>query len=204
MALVHKMSIHALSYRLTSLILGIIGIPLIGLNGVIRGTKPSNFPHPLQGRIITTLARSPGLHFRELQRRLGAANGTLRHRLEKMKSEGEVYSQSTNGRLCYYVGPPAQLEILRGVVVENDAMASSILPVGLSKLQRKIVSLIAKKGSFESQAEMARSLRRSRSAVNSAIMVLRERGIIHPGKIALESHLTCLSNTMPVYDWVGP
>ena len=53
------------------------------------------------------------------------------------------------------------------------------------------------------QADLARSLGRSRSAVNSAVMVLRERGILQIDRAwKLESHLSCLSNTMPTYDWV--
>ena len=119
-----------------------------------------------------------------------------------METEGELFVQRTNGRVCYYSGPPAQLEILDGVIISSDAKASSILPVGLSDLQRKIVSCLVQRDSFSSQAALARSLGRSRSAVNSAVMVLRNRGIIQEDIIKLESHLSCLSNPAVDYGWV--
>jgi predicted transcriptional regulator len=182
--------------------MGIIGIPVAGLQGVLKGSPEHEWGHPLRNRIMITLDRSPGIHFRELQRRLVVANGTLRHRLRRMESEGDIFVQRTNGRVCYYAGPPAQLEILNGIRITSDARASSILPVGLSDLQRKIVSRLVERDSFRSQADLARSLGRSRSAVNSAVMVLRNRGIIQEDMIKLESHLSCLSNPTVDYGWV--
>jgi|TARA_B100001094_G_scaffold323665_2_gene374950 predicted transcriptional regulator len=182
--------------------MGIIGIPVAGIQGVLKGSPEHEWGHPLRNRIMITLDRSPGIHFRELQRRLVVANGTLRHRLRRMESEGDIFVQRTNGRVCYYAGPPAQLEILNGIRITSDARASSILPVGLSDLQRKIVSRLVERDSFRSQADLARSLGRSRSAVNSAVMVLRNRGIIQEDMIKLESHLSCLSNPTVDYGWV--
>jgi len=202
MALVHKMLQPGWSYRTISLVLGIIGIPITGVKGVLKGSPERGWEHPLRNRIMIALDRSPGTHFRELQRRLCVANGTLRHRLRRMETEGEIFVQRTNGRVCYYSGPPAQLEILDGVIISSDAKASSILPVGLSDLQRKIVSCLVQRDSFSSQADLARSLGRSRSAVNSAVMVLRNRGIIQEDIIKLESHLSCLSNPAVDYGWV--
>jgi len=190
------------SGRFISVVMGIIGIPVAGIQGVLKGSPEHEWGHPLRNRIMITLDRSPGIHFRELQRRLVVANGTLRHRLRRMESEGDIFVQRTNGRVCYYAGPPAQLEILNGIRITSDARASSILPVGLSDLQRKIVSRLVERDSFRSQADLARSLGRSRSAVNSAVMVLRNRGIIQEDMIKLESHLSCLSNPTVDYGWV--
>ena len=202
MALIHKMVQPGWSGRFISVVMGIIGIPVAGIQGVLKGSPEHEWGHPLRNRIMITLDRSPGIHFRELQRRLGVANGTLRHRLRRMESEGDIFVQRTNGRVCYYAGPPAQLEILNGIRITSDARASSILPVGLSDLQRKIVSRLVERDSFRSQADLARSLGRSRSAVNSAVMVLRNRGIIQEDMIKLESHLSCLSNPTVDYGWV--
>ena len=202
MALIHKMVQPGWSGRFISVAMGIIGIPVAGIQGVLKGSPEHGWGHPLRNRIMITLDRSPGIHFRELQRRLGVANGTLRHRLHRMESDGEIFVQRTNGRVCYYAGPPAQLEILDGIRITSDARASSILPVGLSDLQRKIVSRLVERDSFRSQADLARSLGRSRSAVNSAVMVLRNRGIIQEDVIKLESHLSCLSNPTVDYGWV--
>jgi len=202
MALIHKMVRPGWSGRVVSIAMGIIGIPVAGVQGVLKGSPEHGWGHPLRNRIMIALDRSPGIHFRELQRRLGVANGTLRHRLHRMENEREVFVQRTNGRVCYYAGPPAQLEILDGIRISSDARASSILPVGLSDLQRKIVGRLVERDSFRSQADLARSLGRSRSAVNSAVMVLRNRGIIQEDMIKLESHLSCLSNPTVDYGWV--
>ena len=167
MALIHKMVQPGWSGRFISVVMGIIGIPVAGIQGVLKGSPEHEWGHPLRNRIMITLDRSPGIHFRELQRRLVVANGTLRHRLRRMESEGDIFVQRTNGRVCYYAGPPAQLEILNGIRITSDARASSILPVGLSDLQRKIVSRLVERDSFRSQADLARSLGRSRSAVTA-------------------------------------
>lgn len=202
MALVHRLVSPDLKVGFYQSILGFLGVPLIGIQGIIKGMNKDAWAPSLAERIISILSLSPGLHFRELQRRLGAANGTLRHRLRKMERSGEVFVERTNGRVCYFSGPPAQLEILEGVEVIDNARASSLLPVGLSKLQRKIVCELVDGQIHSTQADLARSLGRSRSAVNSAVMVLRERGILQIDELKLESHLSCLSNTMPTYDWV--
>ena len=51
-------------------------------------SSPSEHPweHPVRAKILT-MEHSPGLHFRELQRRMNAANGTLRHHLDVLVNE---------------------------------------------------------------------------------------------------------------------
>ena len=99
--------------------------------GAISSPKFSPWEHPLRSRIITTLDRSPGIHYRELQRRLDAANGTLRHHLDVLVNEDIVTIVPVNGRTCYYAGAPAQVEIFLGVNVSNER-AASMMPVGLT------------------------------------------------------------------------
>ena len=123
-----------------------------------------------------------GLHIRELQRRMNAANGTLRHHLDVLVNEKTVTIIPVNGRTCYYAGAPAQIEILLGTGVRDEQKAAAMLPVGLSSLQKSIVVRLAVSCVPESQAQLARDLGRSRSAVHSAICVLRNRGILSPNK----------------------
>ena len=54
----------------------------------------------------------------------------------------------------------------------------------------------------ESQAQLARDLGRSRSAVHSAISVLRNRGIISPNKLTLADHLSGLKTSKIEYNWL--
>ena len=77
---------------LTAFVAGTTGLAaLIPFAPLARGTlsapREHAWEHPLRGSILRTLERSPGIHFRELQRQLEAANGTLRHHLRVLISE---------------------------------------------------------------------------------------------------------------------
>ena len=161
-----------------------------------------NWENPVRARIMSTLNRSPGIHFRELQRRLDAANGTLRHHLDVLVAEKSVTTMSVNGRTCYYAGAPAQVEILIGTGVTDDARAASMLPVGLSELQQSVVDSLTRSDSPRSQAALARDLGRSRSAVHSALGVLRTRGIVAEGELRLADHLSGLKTSKFEYNWL--
>ena len=161
-----------------------------------------NWEHPVRARIMSTLNRSPGIHFRELQRRLDAANGTLRHHLDVLVAEKSVTTMSVNGRTCYYAGAPAQVEIIIGTGVTDDARAASMLPVGLSELQQAVVARLTRSDAPRSQAALARDLGRSRSAVHSAVGVLRTRGIVTDGDLCLADHLHGLRTSRLEYNWL--
>ena len=141
--------------------------------GTMIAHRETGWEHPLRIRIIETLEKSPGIHFRELQRRLSAANGTLRHHLDSLTKEGIVTVVPVNGRTCYYFGAPAQVEILEGTGVTDDSRAAAMMPVGLSEVQRVVVARLTEEEGPKSQAQLARDLGRSRASVHSAISVLR-------------------------------
>ena len=109
----------------------------------------------LRKRILNTLERSPGIHFRELQRQLDTANGTLRHHLDVLVRERSITIMPVNGRTCYYAGAPAQVEILAGTGVTDPSQAAAMLPVGLSTVQRNIVSRLSENPEPPSQAQLA-------------------------------------------------
>jgi len=187
---------------------------VFGLGALLPGMLPpaaqgtlsaprENWEHPVRARIMSTLDRSPGIHFRELQRRLDAANGTLRHHLDVLVSDKSVTTMSVNGRTCYYAGAPAQVEILLGTGVTDDARAASMLPVGLSELQRAVVARLTRSDPPCSQAALARDLGRSRSAVHSAVGVLRTRGIVTDGELMLADHLRGLRTSRLEYSWLN-
>ena len=97
---------------LTAMAAGATGIaallPLVPFApGTLSSPREHSWEHPLRGRILRTLERSPGIHFRELQRQLDAANGTLRHHLRVLVNESSVTIVPVNGRTCYYAGAPA-------------------------------------------------------------------------------------------------
>ena len=171
--------------------------------GTLSAPREDSWENPLRRRILRKLERSPGIHFRELQRQLGAANGTLRHHLKSLVSERSVTVVPVNGRTGYFAGAPAQVEILIGTGVTDQATAAAMLPVGLSGVQREIVSRLSNSDETPSQAELAREIGKSRTTVSSAIGILRKRGIIGHGKrLSLAPHLDSLDSSGVDYPWL--
>jgi len=170
--------------------------------GTLAAPRDHSWEHPLRRSILSTLERSPGILYRELQRQLDAANGTLRHHLDVLISERSVTTMSVNGRTCYYAGAPSQVEILAGTGVTDQARAAEMLPVGLSTVQRKVVTRLSRTPEPASQAELARDLGRSRASVHSAIGVLRQRGILSPSGLSLAPHLSVLQTSEVDYPWL--
>ena len=192
---------------------GIIGVAsgIAGLSSNFTGfgasaaiSSPSDhWEHPLRKRVLSLLERKPGLPYRELQRELNAANGTLRHHLDVLIAEQSVTVVHVNGRSCHYAGAPAQMEILSGITVGgDDERAAAMMPVGLSTVQRLVVAHLCRDELPRSQAQLARNLGRSRASVHSAITVLRRRGIMHSSDLQLAPHLAGLRNGNIEYDWL--
>ncbi len=197
-----------LSDSLAAMAAGSLGIaamlPFVAplTRGTLSAPHEESWEHPLRRRILATLERSPGIHFRELQRHLDAANGTLRHHLRALINERSVTIVPVNGRTCYYAGAPAQIEILEGTGVTDEATAAAMLPVGLSGVQGKIVNWLSNSPSPPSQAQLARDLGQSRTSVHSAISVLRNRGIVSYGSLSLAPHLDGIGTSKFDYPWL--
>jgi biotin operon repressor len=77
-----------------------------------------------------------------------------------------------------------------------------MLPVGLSTVQKNIVTRLSKSPNPVSQAQLARDLGRSRASVHSAVSVLRGRGILCESKISLAPHLESLARSKVDYPWL--
>ena len=175
----------------------------ITLGGVSSKSKHQH-EHPQRLRILTALEVNPGLCYRELQSVLNTANGTLRHHLDVLQARNSVIIMPVNGRTCYFVGAPSQIEELRGMKLGEQAAANA-LPIGLSLVQRLILENIDKEGVPRSQAELARRIGRSRATIHSAIKVLRRRGILREDRVELMPHINMdmtWHGTVAVdYDW---
>ena len=171
---------------------GILGIgsslsSLMFTRGGVKA-RTAEFEHPLRKRIMDTLEKNPGLCYRELQSKLSAANGTLRHHLDVLTSRKAITIISVNGRTCYFAGAPSQIEALRGLNV-GDSEAARKMPIGLSLVQRTIIDDIKINGIPRSQASLARRIGRSRATVHSAVKVLRRRGIMREDRLEMAPHL---------------
>jgi len=172
--------------------------------GSISSKSKQQHEHPQRLRILTALEVNPGLCYRELQSVLNTANGTLRHHLDVLQSRNSVIIMPVNGRTCYFVGAPSQIEELRGMKLGEQAAANA-LPIGLSLVQRLILENIDKEGVPRSQAELARRIGRSRATIHSAVKVLRRRGILREDRVELMPHINMdmtWHGTVAVdYDW---
>jgi len=173
-------------------LLPFIGSKGFALGGIVTNRRHSTHEHPLRRLIIETLEASPGLCYRELQKRLDAANGTLRHHLDVLYRQHSITVLRVNGRSCHYAGAPGQIEILTSLAVGDDERAAELMPVGLSEAQRLIVSELNIRKHPRSQAELARRIGRTRATVHSAVKVLRQRGIIAADRLRLAPHLAGL------------
>ena len=171
-------------------------------SATISSPIENQWEHPLRGQILRTLQKSPGIHFRELQRQLSAANGTLRHHLRVLINEKSVTTIPVNGRTCYYAGAPAQVEILEGRGLTDQSKAAAMLPVGLSSVQRNIINHLSTLPKPTSQAQLARDIGKPRTTVHSAVSVLRNRGLISFEKLSLAPHLENLRWSEINYPWI--
>ena len=167
-------------------------LPNFTSTATISSPLNNRYEHPLRQRILGTLERHPGLCYRELQKKLEAANGTLRHHLDVLLSHNTITVVSVNGRSCHYAGAPSQIEIFRDLGIKDDNKAASLMPVGLSQVQWLIVDELATGVQITSQSKLARKIGRTRATVHSAIKVLRSRGIMHPSKLKLAPHVLSL------------
>ena len=185
-----------------------IGSPASGLlpwnwsiSGAISSHRQRDWEHPLRVQILDTLGSNPGICYRRLQRNLNVANGTLRHHLDVLQTQRTVTTMPVNGRTCYYAGAPSQLEIIRHMQIE-DEKAAEMMPVGLSQVQREVVTRLVQEPLPQSQASLARDISRSRASVNSAVLVLRRRGILSCSNLDLADHLIGLRTGTLDYEWI--
>jgi predicted transcriptional regulator len=170
--------------------------------GSISTQSANPWKHPLRQRILQVLETQPGLAYRELQRQLGAANGTLRHHLDVLISNRSITVIPVNGRSCHYAGAPQQIEVLLEMNVGDAERAARMMPVGLSAAQRLVVARLMRTPCPKSQAELSRELGRSRATVHSAVKVLRRRGIVHAHELKLAPHLEGLQASGVAYEWL--
>ncbi len=171
------------------------------ISGTISSHRKRDWEHPLRVQILDTLDSNPGICYRRLQRNLDVANGTLRHHLDVLQAQRTVTTMPVNGRTCYYAGAPSQLEIIRHMHIE-DEKAAQMMPVGLSQVQREVVTRLVQEPLPQSQAALARDISRSRASVNSAILVLRRRGILSCQDLDLADHLIGLRTGTLDYEWI--
>ena len=77
----------------------------------------------MRREIYTLVTASPGLHFREIQRRTGSGTGQLEYHLEYLKKAGLVTTEKTGEYLRFYTRadiPPEEKRVL-GLLYQKSA-----------------------------------------------------------------------------------
>ncbi len=175
-----------------SAIIGII--PFVGskgvfFSGIVSDRRNKLIEHPSRIKILKKLTEKPGLCYRELQKELDVANGTLRHHIDVLQNQRSLTIVRVNGRTCHYAGAPSQIKVLRAMGIEDDTRAASLMPVGLSEAQKLVLNELKSNKPPNTQAELGRRIGRTRATVHSAVKVLKDRGLILHEKFELAPHL---------------
>lgn len=169
-------------------------IPFFGtkgifFSGIVSDNRNKSIEHPLRITILETLTNKPGLCYRELQKELDAANGTLRHHINVLRTQRSLTIVRVNGRTCHYAGAPSQMKVIRSMGIEDDTRAASLMPVGLSEVQKLVINELRTSKPPLTQAELGRRIGRTRATVHSAVKVLKDRGLILFERLELAPHL---------------
>jgi DNA-binding transcriptional ArsR family regulator len=75
---------------------------LLGLFSRVEG--PRLLAHPTRARLMELIQAEPGVHFQDLARKAGLANGTAVHHLRKLDAAGLVAARPLGRYTCYFPG----------------------------------------------------------------------------------------------------
>lgn len=117
-------------------------------------------------RIYETISKSPGLHFRELQRRIGVATGTLDYHVHFLRKHGMIRAEQAGGFLRYYASD---------IIIEEQEKALLSL-LRQEKIRHILILLIEKKRANASQ--MAFALNISPSNLSFYLKTLQGKNLI--------------------------
>lgn len=83
--------------------------------------------HPLRRRILETVRDDPGIHFRELKRRLDVARGTLQHHLEKLEETDHLSEARGDGYRCIFPAGSIDRRVMASAATLRTAAARQVL-----------------------------------------------------------------------------
>ena len=130
----------------------------------------------IRRRIYELIRKSPGIHFRELHKKLGIAVGNLQYHLDRLEELGLIESVREGGYKRYYITS------LR--FSDEEKKILSALRVRTEKLI--LIYLLA--NPFAKERELSKALNLSPSTISWHISKLVKLGIIE--KVRNKGHLT--------------
>ncbi len=138
--------------------------PLAGLFTRIRREKL--LEHPIRELIYMEIRGNPGIHYRELLRRLGVPNGSLAFHLHHLERAGYVRSRRARGRRHLF---STELSPSTGSLLVTDR-------------QRRILEFLDSRPGA-SERVIVKSLGMSRSNVSYHVGVLRSLGLVETRRV---------------------
>jgi predicted transcriptional regulator len=127
-------------------------------------------------RIYELIRKSPGIHFRELQKKLGIAVGNLQYHLDRLEELGLIESVRENGYKRYYA------TTLRFSDEEKKIMSA------LRVRTEKLILIYLLINPFAKERELSKALNLSPSTISWHISKLVKLGIID--KVRNKAQLT--------------
>ena len=113
----------------------LLPLKTVGYLGYKRICKENALESPQRRKILRFVKRNPGLHFREILRRVPLTRGTLDHHMKTMESVGLLKTVSGRGRVHYFVADSsysAEEEILI-TVLRNESLRRIITEIYLNQ-----------------------------------------------------------------------
>jgi len=133
-----------------------------------RLNQASLLDHFVRGRLCQVIRENPGIHFAELRRRAGFANGSTSHHLRILEQGGYLRVVIDGGKTRFYAA--------------DRPVDKSVY--GLSDCDRAVLRVVAASPGI-SEGDLSRELDRSLSTVNRAVSRLSSLGYLtteHEGR----------------------
>lgn len=160
----------------------LLPVKAVGYFGYKRVCRENALENPRRLEILTFIKANPGLHFRELLRKMSVARGTLDYHIRVMVSGGLLKAVSEKGKIHYFAADSlysAEEEILI-IAMKNDS------------LRRIIVQLYRNQGACTD--ELAERLGLSKATVYVHVKHLESLGIVRSERAGRPVRYTLTDN----------
>ncbi len=113
----------------------LIPLKAAGYLGYKRICKENALESPQRRKILRFVKRNPGLHFREISRRVPLTRGTLDYHMKTMESVGLLKTVSGRGRIHYFVAdaPYSAEEETLIIALRNESLRRIITGIYLNQ-----------------------------------------------------------------------
>ncbi|MEN6514266.1 winged helix-turn-helix transcriptional regulator [Methanoculleus sp.] len=144
----------------------LLPLKAVGYLGYKRICRENALDNPQRRKILRFVKRNPGLHFREILRRVPLTRGTLDYHMKTMESVGLLKTISGRGRVHYFVaGAPYSAE---------EETLITVLRNG--SLRRIITEIYLNQGAYNE--EIAEDVGLSGATVREHVRYLEDLGVV--------------------------